>query len=178
MAKNKSDTRTSVDILRDLRAIERSKNTVQLSMDIMRELQTTDSIKRRRDIVEVIGEKTEIVLRNVVTEIFHMGNKWRWNWDYQRGVNPEPEFDFEYNIELNDLIDDEWYLTFRIIFENDDLNYSSMRHVGRLEDMWFFDRNGEGLSVNEGHIPVRWLWEDYQRELIEGIQKFKDNEDK
>lgn len=127
---------------------------MQLSLDIIKELKTTDSIKRKDEIVEAIEKRTGEILKSA-TKIFRHGTNWWWAWEYyEDSDNDAPDLDVDSNIGGNNL-------SFCIVDAG---------------NMVFIDKTGEERDISDGIIPFRWLWEDYQQEIIDGIKKFKDKD--
>ena len=123
--------------------------TAPVTKSMIDELRTSDSRSRCNEIESLIERRTEEIMENIF-KVFLRHDAW-WSWEYYEGDGSPPDFDFEENI------DNDGYIKL---------------YVETCGEMVVTLKDETELGLDEG-FPIRWLWEDYEKELIDGKEKWK-----
>lgn len=127
---------------------------MKLSPEILEELKKTDSIKRKDEIINAIEDRTQKIIEAIV-KIFKIKKVYWWAWEYYENSDDDaPSFKRSVNITKTSLV-----------FGIFDAGY----------DFPYLDEKGE-WSLNEG-CPINWLWDDFEKELKDGVEKYKQKEE-
>ena len=124
---------------------------MQLSMEILQEFKTIDSIARKNEIVDEIENRTIEIIKSI-GKVF---NRKIYGWSWQYG-DIEASFSFNDNVNNIDIV-------YSLEWDGYDLNY-----IDEDGDYW-------DLAVS---FPINWLWDDFEKKLIEGVERFKEKDKK
>jgi len=128
---------------------------MKLSQDVINELKDTDSIKRKDEIVGAMETRVSKIA-TFIAKLTHNSSSYWWAWRYYEREETQPDFDSDFNMRDN-----------LLIYSLCECGFSQMHE----------DVDGNQIDLTE-EIPIKWLWEDYEKDIKDGLKRYKDKEAK
>lgn len=122
---------------------------MKLSPEVLEELKITDSISKSYAIIDAIEERVSEIVEFLAKTVNRNGYWWAWSY-YEKDEN-EPQFDINEHIHSGMLV-------------------YSLNECGCDIPYVSYDDGEWDLVEN---MPLKWLWDDYKEDLVEGIKRAK-----